>query len=245
MLALTAMFTTGAQADAHFIGTGTPIWNLASPPPWDNVYPAAGDRAIFDRAGTGAVTNLLANRNVGQLVFMAPYTGPGFVSLTPPVTEGPITLMGLPGLAAGDPVLGVDDQVDQEIDLFDKMAVGGNQEWRISSAQGSIRQLNAVSGRGLNLNSFMLTLDPVHAANTFLLDDVISGTGGIIVTGAGTVTMTVANTYSGGTFLNGGILSVAADNNLGGAAGTLNFNGGTLRITGTAFQNTARTITWG
>ncbi|MDO9268513.1 MAG: autotransporter-associated beta strand repeat-containing protein [Methylobacter sp.] len=57
---------------------------------------------------------------------------------------------------------------------------------------------------------------------------VLSGTGSVTKAGAGTVTLSGANTYSGGTMLNGGILSVGADNNLGGAGG-LAFGGGTLQ----------------
>ncbi len=47
----------------------------------------------------------------------------------------------------------------------------------------------------------------------------------------GKIILTNANTYTGGTTLNGGTLSVANDNNLGAAAGTLSFNGGTLQTT--------------
>jgi autotransporter-associated beta strand protein len=53
------------------------------------------------------------------------------------------------------------------------------------------------------------------------------GVGGKLTkVGTGTLTLTGANTYSGGTNLNGGILAVNANANLG--TGPLNFNGGTL-----------------
>jgi autotransporter-associated beta strand protein len=58
---------------------------------------------------------------------------------------------------------------------------------------------------------------------------VISGTGQVMQIGSGTTTLTGANTYSGGTFLNNGILAVSANTNLGAASGGLTFNGGTLR----------------
>ena len=59
---------------------------------------------------------------------------------------------------------------------------------------------------------------------------VISGTGtAVLAERRGTTTLTGANTYSGGTFLNNGILAVSANNNLGAASGGLTFNGGTLR----------------
>lgn len=177
-------------------------------------------------------------RAVGQLVFLAPYTGTGFYSSRPGFF-GTITINGLDGL-------GVDSQVDQQITLNDKVALGGDQEWRINSASGSVTQLaNAPSGLILNLNSYMLTLNAVNAANFFLLNNPVSGTGGITTMGAGTTFLTANNTYSGGTFLNGGTLSVASDANLGAASGALTFNGGTLQVTGAGFTGTARTINWG
>ena len=49
--------------------------------------------------------------------------------------------------------------------------------------------------------------------------------------GAGTLVLTGSNTYSGGTSLRGGALSVASDTNLGAAAGSTSFDGGTLLTT--------------
>jgi outer membrane autotransporter protein len=60
-------------------------------------------------------------------------------------------------------------------------------------------------------------------------------------TGAGTQILTGISSYSGGTSLNGGTLSVAKDGNMGATAGVLRFNGGTLRST--ADFSTARSTT--
>ncbi|MFJ3461583.1 autotransporter domain-containing protein [Achromobacter spanius] len=73
---------------------------------------------------------------------------------------------------------------------------------------------------------------------------VISGVGGIDKTEAGTLTLTGANTYAGKTVLSGGTLSVARDASLGDPAAALRFQGGTLEITGDAFNDTARAIEW-
>ena len=73
----------------------------------------------------------------------------------------------------------------------------------------------------------------------------IVGAGGIDKTDGGVLVLSGANSYAGGTRLSGGTLSVSADGNLGAAGGTLTFNGGILRVTGTAFTGTDRAIFWG
>ncbi|AEC18768.1 autotransporter [Pusillimonas sp. T7-7] len=73
----------------------------------------------------------------------------------------------------------------------------------------------------------------------------ITGTGGITKTEAGTLVLSGANTYEGGTTISAGVLSVENDANLGHEDGALAFNGGVLQVTGTAFNDTERDIAWG
>jgi fibronectin-binding autotransporter adhesin len=54
----------------------------------------------------------------------------------------------------------------------------------------------------------------------------IQGTGEVVKNGVGTLTPVGANTYSGGTFLNQGVVAIAADNILGAETGGLFFSGG-------------------
>src|SRR5271166_6252315 len=58
----------------------------------------------------------------------------------------------------------------------------------------------------------------------------VQGTGEVVKTGAGTLTLVGANTYSGGTFLLQGAVAIPADDVLGAATGGLFFAGGTLRF---------------
>ncbi len=83
-----------------------------------------------------------------------------------------------------------------------------------------------------------------QAANSSF-NQVISGSGTVTKSGAGTLTLVGNNTYNGGTFLNGGTLSVNANNRLGAAAGGLTFNGGTLRTTATFASNRGVTLNAG
>ncbi|MFK5924114.1 MAG: autotransporter domain-containing protein [Verrucomicrobiota bacterium] len=94
------------------------------------------------------------------------------------------------------------------------------------------------AARGITLNA---------AGGTFQTDaalthsGVIGGPGSLTKTGASSLTLSGSNSYLGGTQLNGGILSVSADNNLGDSSGSLIFGGGTLQ--NTAVFSTARATT--
>jgi fibronectin-binding autotransporter adhesin len=82
------------------------------------------------------------------------------------------------------------------------------------------------------------------ASWTTTIDNVLTGTG-INKTGLGTLVLNGANTITQTTRLSAGTLSVSSDANLGASTAALDFQGGTLRVTGTAFQNTPRTIALG
>ncbi|WP_245582011.1 autotransporter outer membrane beta-barrel domain-containing protein, partial [Phyllobacterium phragmitis] len=61
----------------------------------------------------------------------------------------------------------------------------------------------------------------------------------------GTLVLSGDNTYSGGTLIDRGTLSVSAEKNLGAIQGALTFDGGALKVTGKDFKSTTRTINWG
>ncbi|MER9434742.1 autotransporter outer membrane beta-barrel domain-containing protein [Mesorhizobium sp. M0618] len=79
------------------------------------------------------------------------------------------------------------------------------------------------------------------AGYTATVASVLTGASSLTKTDAGTLVLSGANTYTGGTAVSGGVLSVAADNNLGDAAGDLTLSGGTLR--NTAVFSSARDVT--
>ncbi|MEI8122505.1 MAG: autotransporter-associated beta strand repeat-containing protein, partial [bacterium] len=108
------------------------------------------------------------------------------------------------------------------------LLVTGTNPFTISGTQGGTRLSGGSTGSSYDLviqqyNTGGLTISAVignFGANVTPLTKV----------GPGTLTLSGVNTYTGATYLNGGILSVSADNNLG-SSGILYLNGGTLKVT--------------
>ncbi len=124
-------------------------------------------------------------------------------------------------------------------------------------ASDGVTRANAITFTG---GSNTLTLQPGWAlsgnigvtgsvvfnqAGPVTLSNVITGAGSVIQNGTGALTLTGTNTYSGGTTISAGTLSISAEANLGAASGALTFDGGTLQVTGTGLTSTSRTINWG
>ncbi|MFN9000810.1 MAG: beta strand repeat-containing protein, partial [Holosporales bacterium] len=86
-----------------------------------------------------------------------------------------------------------------------------------------------------------------NSSSSQTLSGVIIGTGGALSkNGTGTLTLSNAgNTYSGGTVLNGGTISIAADAPLGGTSSSLYFDGGTLATTATFTLSGTRALSFG
>ncbi|MCG7509059.1 autotransporter domain-containing protein [Mesorhizobium retamae] len=106
----------------------------------------------------------------------------------------------------------------------------------------------AIGVAGANAGNAALTGSIINVTTgTTTINSVIQDGAGnhLNVVGSGTLVLTGANTYTGGTSLLGGRVSVDTDANLGAASGGLTFDGGFLQVRGTAFTGTGRAITWG
>lgn len=121
------------------------------------------------------------------------------------------------------------------------ISIGGN------SANSSIFSGNVFLGTNSGIGKGVTLTAASGGTATFsgIIQDptAVSGFGAVIKDGAGTVVLSGVNTYSGGTQINGGTLSVSQASNLGAAAGGLTINSGTLELTNTF--STSRILTLG
>ncbi|WP_415122501.1 autotransporter outer membrane beta-barrel domain-containing protein [Paraburkholderia sp.] len=69
------------------------------------------------------------------------------------------------------------------------------------------------------------------AGMTTTIDSVLAGNTALEKTDLGTLVLNAANTYAGGTVIDGGVLQIAADHALGAAGSALSLDGGALRTT--------------
>jgi autotransporter-associated beta strand protein len=106
----------------------------------------------------------------------------------------------------------------------------------ISSLSTTWTDVTGTESQRLTLNGTALTID--QATNTTFgngavgtLTGTIEGTGSVIKTGGGTLTLSGVNTYSGTTTVNNGNLTIASGGALG--TGAVTVNGGTLQVNGT------------
>ena len=110
-----------------------------------------------------------------------------------------------------------------------------------ASGNFTIGSTNAVSPTSVTINN-----SAAGIASNYTVSASIVGSGtALSKLGNGAVTLSGTNTYTGGTALGGGTLSIGSYSNLP-AAGGLTFNGGTLRLTGTAVSSlNPYVVNWG
>ena len=179
------------------------------------------DETIGSLAGAGQVTlnthTLTTGRNGGS-EFGGVVSGSGELE----VVGGRLTLTGANVHTGGTAMNGGTVVVGADVNLgelhhgisFD----GGTLSYSSGFDTDRATTLNA-GGGGVDTN-----------ANDATWSGTVSGAGSLRKTGDGALTLSGTNSYAGGTVLQGGVVHVASDDNLGGAGGALTFTGGTLRL---------------
>ncbi len=104
--------------------------------------------------------------------------------------------------------------------------------------------LNLTNKIDLNGATRTIAVNANTATISGVIRDSTAGTNGIIKSGAGTLILNQANTFTGPITINGGTVSASATGHLGAAASNLVFNGGTLQITSglTNFSGLGHTV---
>jgi YVTN family beta-propeller protein/autotransporter-associated beta strand protein len=154
------------------------------------------------------------------------------------IGTGTLTLSGDNSYSGGTNILGGVLSVTSDANLgTGDLAIGNNAELLTSGASFVSSKAITLLGTGGGTLASASGLTATYGG-------VIGGIGPLNIgdgIASGTIILNGLNTYSGGTTINHAILQIAADANLGAAAGSLTFNGGILQTT-TSFS-TARTIT--
>lgn len=177
-----AAFFTGpstARAQTNYVWTnGSGNWSLASA--WtNNLAPTNGSALIF-RGAAGTSTN---NEQVSSLQSVTFSNTTGSI-----VLAGSAFAIGTNGIAN---LSGHAHTVSNNVSLFGATT--------FSATSNSLTFAGDVTNGG--------SLLTVAGSNNTAISGVISGAGGLAKTGAGTLTISGANTYSGGTLVSAGALS--------------------------------------
>jgi fibronectin-binding autotransporter adhesin len=198
-------------------------------------------------SGTLNITGQLIGSGTPRLILNGPYT----VSLTTSVAN---TISGIVVNAgtlrvAGDIALGTNAPVlnGGALQLSSNLAINHS---LVAGAGGGTIDVNGFSATMANTALTVtgpgrLTFTNSTGTGAANISAQLQQTGGLTVTGANnTVTLTGANTYSGGTTISGAaVLSIDSDARLGAAGGGTSFDGGALRITSGSGYNTSRNVT--
>jgi outer membrane autotransporter protein len=249
----TNTYTGGTQINAGTLALGanaslsaSGIVNVANGATFD-LSAGSGTQTFGTLTGGGTINlgaNVLTIGDATDGTFSGSIGGNGSVVKEGTGTEtltGTNTYSGATTINAGTLALGAGGSLSATTDVN---LVNAGAGFDISGATGatSIGSLSGSAGTTVTLGANTLTLGTGQDAT---YAGAISGGGGLVKTGASTQTLTGANTYAGGTTLNGGTLSVSSDSNLGLSGAAIDFEGGTLQVTGTSYQQTNRNIAWG
>jgi fibronectin-binding autotransporter adhesin len=219
-----------AAADTSFTASGTANWGTAGN--WSAGVPTAADRALFPTVATSVIT-IPAAQSVSGIVFNnssnATFKGEGGNQFLEVGAQGIV-------VDAGTLTLGVSTDGERlGIRLTDSHSWTNNR----ANTDGTTLVRSSGSGAGIDLQSYTLTFAGTGGSS---LDGPLTGSGGIVKSGSGSINFTSNSpTFTGGVVMNGGFLQLSASSSgttsgpLGNpTSSVLTINGGTLTARGTA-----------
>jgi fibronectin-binding autotransporter adhesin len=200
-------------------GGANNLWSTASNWNPDGVPANNGTAGLAFAGTTRLAPDMDANWNISSLTFNS--------------GAGAFTLSSTGGFVLTIQGGGITNNSASTETINNAITLGAAQTWSATSGALSF-------GGNITNGGFLLTI--TGGSNT-TANGVISGTGGLAKSGAGTLTLSGTNTYTGGTTFNAGTVSISSKANLGAASGGLTFNGGTLNVNGNIVGTRAVTMT--
>ena len=193
-LACLLLFEVHLQAQ---VWNGTSSVNWTTGANWAGGSPPTSTGTATFNAPTPSSPTVNASVAAGQLLF----TGTANQNFSGTNT---LTLNGVGGV-------GISNQVNYTPTFANPITLGASQTWQAANAAGGGMTFNGA----VSLSANTLTLDPQNAANIVTINSVISGTGALNKTGAGTVVLSGTNSYTGATTINAGTLRATGGNAIG------------------------------
>ena len=220
-------------------GSGGNAWDLLTTANWLNGAAkdmfAPNDTVRFDNTGaSNQIVNLAGDLNAASVVVDSStnytLTGSGGIfgscSLTK-TNSGTLTISTANNSYTGKTIVAGGTLVVSELDAIGFNSPIGNPPGGstnlVLSGNATLRITGeSYTDRGLTLNAGTNTLEVFNAADQVTIANAIVGSGALVKAGPGALALTVANSYSGGTFIFGGSVS------LGSVAGNQNSLGSGL-----------------
>lgn len=209
--------------------------NWTTPANWGGAAPVAGDALVF--------TGLTRTAPVNDFP-----AGTAFLSIKLTGIFGAASNFSLSGnsivLTGGSTAI-VNDSGTEGVGGY-ALNIANNITFGVSPASIVLANTTANSiyfSGTLNNGAMLLTVDNIGNNTNVNINSVISGTGGLLKNGTGTLMLQGANTYSGSTTLNNGVIRLLNSQSLG-LGGQVVINGGSFDTFGSNVTLTDHPMVW-